>query len=98
MGYISAHGDHLRSAQTASYPARARVGFPRFDSETTATRIDDRKDYGEMRLITAGYLRGRMVVIVWTPRGRDRHIISMRHCHADEEEEWRKIIDQLAGG
>jgi uncharacterized DUF497 family protein len=27
---------------------------------------DDRRDYGEPRFISAGYLRGRMVVIVWT--------------------------------
>ncbi len=29
---------------------------------------DDRFDYGETRYISAGHLRGRMVVIVWTPR------------------------------
>jgi uncharacterized DUF497 family protein len=28
---------------------------------------DDRFDYGETRYISAGHLRGRMVVIVWTP-------------------------------
>jgi uncharacterized DUF497 family protein len=28
---------------------------------------DDRFDYGERRYISAGYLRRRMVVIVWTP-------------------------------
>ena len=29
---------------------------------------DERFDYGEPRYVSAGYLRGRMVVIVWTPR------------------------------
>lgn len=53
---------------------------------------DDRRDYGEPRLISAGYLRGRMVVIVWTPRGDARHIISMRYCHAKEEERWHAQI------
>ena len=56
----------------------------------TLTRIDDRTDYGETRHISAGFLRGRMVVIVWTPRGDTRHIIPMRHCHAKEEEYWRE--------
>lgn len=51
-----------------------------------ATKIDDRRDYGELRLISAGYLRGRFVVVVWTPRGLDRHVISMRFGHAKEEE------------
>ncbi len=31
-------------------------------------REDDRKTLGEVRLITAGMLRERMVVVVWTPR------------------------------
>jgi uncharacterized DUF497 family protein len=57
-------------------------------SEDTATIVDDRFDYGETRFICAGYLDGRLVVMVWTQRGETRHIISMRHCHAKEEEVW----------
>ena len=50
------------------------------------TREDDRKDYGEERLITAGLLRERMVVMVWTPREADaRHIISMRKANEREQ-------------
>lgn len=55
---------------------------------------DDRRDYGEPRFISAGYLRGRMVVMVWTPRGEARHIISMRYCHAKEEKLWRARIGE----
>jgi hypothetical protein len=33
----------------------------------TATIVDDRFDHGETRFITAGYLDGRLVVMVWTP-------------------------------
>ena len=54
----------------------------------TATATDSRKDYGEVRFITAGYLRGRFVVLVWTPRGEARHVISMRHGHGSEEHTW----------
>jgi uncharacterized DUF497 family protein len=54
----------------------------------TATLVDHRLDYGETRLITAGHLDGRLVVMVWTQRGEARHIISMRYCHAKEEEIW----------
>jgi hypothetical protein len=46
---------------------------------------DDRRDYGEPRIITAGYLDDRFVVVTWTPRGDGRRIISMRYGHADEE-------------
>lgn len=60
----------------------------------TATVVDDRKEYGEVRYISAGFLKGRMVVVVWTPRKEARHIISMRYCHADEEILWRKNMDR----
>ncbi|MCX7383508.1 MAG: BrnT family toxin [Alphaproteobacteria bacterium] len=55
-----------------------------------ATLDDDRIDYGEPRYITAGYLGGRLVVLVWTPRGNARRIISMRHAHGKEERRWIK--------
>ncbi|MCR4269466.1 BrnT family toxin [Nitratireductor sp. ZSWI3] len=55
---------------------------------------DDRFDYGETRFISAGFLRGRMVVIVWTQRGQARHVISMRFCHAREEARWRKHLER----
>ena len=58
------------------------------------TMPDDRRDYGEARFISAGYLRKRMVVIVWTPRGDARHVISMRYCHAKEERFWREQMDR----
>jgi uncharacterized protein len=55
-----------------------------------ATIVDDRFDYGETHFVTAGQLDGRLVVMVWTQRGETRHIISMRHSHAKEEEIWRR--------
>jgi uncharacterized DUF497 family protein len=30
---------------------------------------DERCNYGEPRIITVGLLRGRMVIVGWTPRG-----------------------------
>jgi uncharacterized DUF497 family protein len=51
----------------------------------TLTVADDRRDYGEARLITIGVLNGRMVVLVWTPRGENRRIISMRKANAREQ-------------
>jgi uncharacterized protein len=54
----------------------------------TATIQDIRFAYGEDRFITAGFLRNRCVVMVWTPRGNSRHIISMRYTHAAEEKRW----------
>lgn len=53
-----------------------------------AMRADQRFDYGEDRFITAGSLAGRMVVVVWTPRGDARHVISMRYAHGREQRRW----------
>ena len=55
---------------------------------------DDRRDYGEARFITAGYLAGRLVVVVWTPRDGKRRVISMRYAHAEETERWRRAMDR----
>jgi uncharacterized DUF497 family protein len=57
---------------------------------------DTRKDYGEKRVITAGWLRGRFVVVVWTPRHTGRRVVSMRYGHADEEKHWRARIAKVA--
>jgi len=51
---------------------------------------DDRFDYGEERFITVGFLGERMVVLVWTPRGEDRHVISMRKANAREQRRYGK--------
>lgn len=46
---------------------------------------DDRKDYGEARFITVGYLTARMVVIVWTQRQNVKRIVSMRKANDREQ-------------
>jgi uncharacterized protein len=51
----------------------------------TAEVEDTRKDYGEPRIICFGLLRGRMVQVVYTPRGAARHIISMRKANDREK-------------
>jgi uncharacterized protein len=50
---------------------------------------DERFDYDEERIITVGLLAGRMVVIVWTRRGQDRHIISMRKANEREQQRYK---------
>lgn len=51
----------------------------------TLDQADERFEYGETRVVSVGYLRGRMVVIVWTARGDARHIISMRKANDREQ-------------
>jgi uncharacterized DUF497 family protein len=49
------------------------------------TAEDFREDYSEPRFITVGLLDSRMVVMVWTPRGEVRRIISMRKANEREQ-------------
>lgn len=51
----------------------------------TYTIPDRRFSYPEDRFITVGLLSGRMVIVVWTPTGDGRRIISMRKANAREQ-------------
>ena len=55
--------------------------------------VDDRVDYGEERITTIGFLRERMVVVVWTQRGDERHVISMRKANKREQARYAKHLD-----
>ncbi len=49
------------------------------------TGQDTRQNYTEDRFITVGLLDARLVVLVWTPRGEARRIISMRKANDREK-------------
>lgn len=53
---------------------------------------DVRKNYGERRFICYGMLRGRMVVLGYTPRGNSYHVFSMRKAN---EREQKRYSDRL---
>jgi uncharacterized protein len=57
------------------------------------TRIDDRRDYGELRFISAGKLDERIVIVTWTPRGVARRVISTRKAN---EREIKRLAPHLA--
>ena len=56
-------------------------------TNTYLTREDARENYAEPRFQTAGWLDGRIVMLVWTPRGEARRIISMRKANEREIKE-----------
>ena len=60
----------------------------------TLTLPDERQNYGEDRYQTYGLLDCRLVMVVWTARGEDRHVISMRKCNDREKERFQA---RLAG-
>ncbi|PZA10239.1 BrnT family toxin [Rhodopseudomonas palustris] len=55
---------------------------------------DKRRDYGEERIITVGKLLGRMVIVVWTPRGEARHVISMRKANDREKARFGQRLEE----
>ena len=59
----------------------------------TLTQRDDRVEYGEERFITFGLLDAPWVVLVWTPRGANRRIISMRFANEREIKKYADGVD-----
>ena len=55
---------------------------------------DRRFDYGERRIQTIGFVGGRMVMVVWTPRGDARHVFSMRKCNEREQAKFGQQIGE----
>ncbi|WP_111216108.1 BrnT family toxin [Rhizobium tumorigenes] len=61
-----------------------------FDLETIVTYIDQRREYGETRYNSTGYLRGVLCSFCWTERGGKLRIISLRKINDRE----RKIYER----
>lgn len=51
----------------------------------TVSFPDRRREYGEDRMICVGYLARRMVIVCYTLRGQDLHVISMRKANEREK-------------
>ena len=62
-----------------------------FEGAHITTR-DDRRDYGEERHLTIGYLEGRMVALVWTQRGESLRVISMRKTNVREQDTYQSWL------
>jgi hypothetical protein len=52
------------------------------------TNLDDRRDYGEVRFLTRGLLRGRVVVVAHTEEADVVRIISMRKAASHEQADY----------
>ena len=59
-----------------------------FDSPMITVE-DERERYGELRLQSLGFRQGRVVFLVWTPRGHDTaHLISCRYADRKETDDY----------
>ena len=57
----------------------------------TITREDIRRAYGEKRLVAFGLIEGKVVVMVYTERSTDPHIISLRRAEKYETRYYFKV-------
>ena len=62
-----------------------------FDNPTL-TRIDDRKDYGEIREVSIGMVDGECFVVVHTDRGDATRIITAWKGGRDEAERYQESL------
>ncbi len=62
--------------------------IPLFEGPTLE-RIDERRDYGEMRMQAIGLVAGRALLWVYTDRGTVRRIISLRYANRRERDAYR---------
>lgn len=50
---------------------------------------DERREYGERRVLAVGQVEGQVLTVVYTWRGDRRRIISARRANRREREEYR---------
>jgi uncharacterized protein len=57
----------------------------------TQERMDDRRDYGEIRVCAVGRVDENILIVAYTWRGESRRIISARPANRKERDGYRKI-------
>ena len=57
-------------------------------------KVDDRQDYGEIRIIAIGVSEGRELTVVYTMRSEAVRIISARRAREDERKVYRQAFPE----
>ncbi|WP_309086442.1 BrnT family toxin [Chelativorans sp.] len=65
-----------------------------FEFETAVVAVDDRKDYGEVRKVAAGFIGPRLHILVFTMRGETCHVISLRKANKREIRSYVRKIEE----
>lgn len=76
--------DPLKNRRNVAERGIDFVQAKEFDFSTAIVATDDRKDYGEVREVAAGFVGQRLHIIVFTMRGGVCHIISLRKANKRE--------------
>ena len=69
----------------------------RFEFATAITEQDLRRDYGEMRFNSWGYLDGVFCSLCWTVRNDIFRVISLRKCNDRERKKYQSATTDPAG-
>jgi len=85
--------DSAKREQTLNDRGLDFADAPKIFSGKHFSLVDDRADYGEQRFISVGKLADRIVVLIWTPRGEVRRIISMRYANEREKIRYAQHLD-----
>ncbi len=57
-------------------------------------RTDDRRDYGEVRVVAVGIVNNRALAVVYTVRGTRRRIISARRAKISERKAYHEAYPE----
>ena len=79
--------------KAAANLARHKVAIERvkeFDWSTALIVVDDREDYGELRMKALGLIGERLHVVVFTERGDTIRVISLRKANRREAKAYER--------
>ena len=66
-----------------------------FDFASALVTPDQRREYGEDRYIVLGRIAKRVHVLIYTPRGEELHLISLRKANQRERDYYERTWTDL---
>lgn len=82
--------DHTKNEQNVEKRGISFIRAEEFDFTTAFYEVDKRKDYGENRIKALGFIGDRLHSLVFTERGDDIRVISLRKANQRERKKYEK--------
>jgi len=92
---LAASRGHIKSTNITFDPAKSAANLEKHGVSLAAAETiewdtlwafhDQRRDFGEVRMIGYAYIGPRLYCVVYTDRGDTRHVISLRRANQREE-------------
>jgi uncharacterized DUF497 family protein len=84
--------DHTKSRRNVIERNLSFDDVTEFDFEAARFSLDERRDYGEVRIRAIGFLRCRLHTLVFTETEKGIRVISFRKANKRELKEYEKQI------